>query len=271
MLASDGKLAGQATVADADVGEARFVAQVVNGQFGVFTMQTSGSWVYVLNANASVPPGTTLSERFELATRDASGLGTRPVVNVYIKGPDLVVSAAGNAPAATPTPVTAPASVAPAASAPASTQPLQSSPLDGGAGDAPLGPMSPYAAPAAKGVALPGSAPASQRTGSPSDPATQSSEPQQAQQPAAPAAAPADPAAPAPAPAGTGDQAAAEPSVEASPEQVVLLDELMNFADSGSGVLSAFGVAAAMTMGKGQRIQWQDSKKAQPSRQRIQW
>jgi len=35
--------------------------------------------------------------------------------------------------------------------------------------------------------------------------------------------------------------------------------------------MSVLGVAAAMTLGKGQRIQWQDNKKAQPSRQRIQW
>jgi hypothetical protein len=50
-----------------------------------------------------------------------------------------------------------------------------------------------------------------------------------------------------------------------------VVDEAMNLADSGSAALSLLGAAAAMTMGKGQRIQWQNEKKAQPSRQRIQW
>jgi hypothetical protein len=42
-------------------------------------------------------------------------------------------------------------------------------------------------------------------------------------------------------------------------------------ADSGAAAFSIIGMAAAMTLGKGQRIQWQAQKTARPTRQRIQW
>jgi len=50
-----------------------------------------------------------------------------------------------------------------------------------------------------------------------------------------------------------------------------LIDQLTDMADSSSAALSVMGMAAAVAMGKGQRIQWQAQKTAQPSRQRIQW
>jgi hypothetical protein len=66
-------------------------------------------------------------------------------------------------------------------------------------------------------------------------------------------------------------QAIAEETLQEKPEQVSLIDQLTDMADSSSAALSVMGMAAAVAMGKGQRIQWQAQKTAQPSRQRIQW
>lgn len=269
MMASDGQVTGLATVADADLDEDRFEAQVMQGKFGVLTVQADGRWTYVLNADVRVPPTATLTERFDLATRDAAGQGQRPVVNLFIKGPDMVISAVGNTPetfASQVPAVTSPMGTMFAGSSPAAgAQPLQVMPLGGAPVEVPLGSMSPYAAPVGPGVTLPGSAP--QRAGSPSDPSLQSSEPQQ---PTVPATAPAAPEALAPS-AQPAEQVAAETPDPEQTDTAALFDQLQDMADSGAAALSVIGMAAAMKMGKGQRIQWQAQKTAQPTRQRIQW
>jgi VCBS repeat-containing protein len=268
MRASDGRVTGTATVVDADLDEDQFVAQTVQGQFGVLTVQADGGWLYVLNDGAVVPPAATISDRFELATRDDAGQGVRPVVTVFIKGPDLVISASGNAPDALTSPVpvvTAPNAGTPSdpAQTPDST-PLQVVPLGGAPVDLPLGNMNPYTPPAGPGVTLPGAGESSRRTDSPNDPAAQSTEPQQqsAPQEAQPQAATT---------MQPEQQAIAEETLQEKPEQVSLIDQLTDMADSSSAALSVMGMAAAVAMGKAQRIQWQAQKTAQPSRQRIQW
>jgi VCBS repeat-containing protein len=268
MRASDGRVTGTATVVDVDVDEDQFVAQTVQGQFGVLTVQADGEWLYVLNDGAVVPSTATISDRFELATRDDAGQGVRPVVTVYIKGPDLLISASGNAPSALTSPVpvvTAPNAGTPAdpAQTPGSAA-LQVVPLGGAPIEVPLGNMNPYTPPAGPSVTLPGAGESSRREDSPNDPAAQSTEPQQQSVPqeAQPQAATT---------MQPEQQAIAEETLQEKPEQVSLIDQLTDMADSGSAALSVMGMAAAVAMGKGQRIQWQSQKTAQPSRQRIQW
>lgn len=270
MRASDVIATGLATVADADLGENQFVPQSLQGQYGALTIQSDGRWTYILGNDVVVPPGASFVENFELDTRDASGFGVRPVIQVFIKGPDLVISATSNAPAATQPQATSPTAPAPVATSPAAapaSQSTQMAPMGGTPAEVPLGMMSPYTAPAAPGVPMSGGSSTAPRTGSANDPATQSSEPQQQTAPATTAPAQAPGAAPA---AGT-ESPTSEAPVDASQGVVAELQKDLNLSDADTTVMSVLGVAAAMTLGKGQRIQWQDNKKAQPSRQRIQW
>ncbi|WP_373454511.1 VCBS domain-containing protein [Bordetella genomosp. 9] len=77
---------GKLDVADPDAGQAVFVAQNVNGQYGAFTMGTDGTWTYTLNNSATavqqLAAGQTAAEKFTVASAD----GTTSTVTVTVQG-----------------------------------------------------------------------------------------------------------------------------------------------------------------------------------------
>ncbi|OZI23986.1 hypothetical protein CAL26_11325, partial [Bordetella genomosp. 9] len=77
---------GKLDVADPDAGQAVFVAQNVNGQYGSFTMGTDGTWTYTLNNASTVvqqlAAGQTATEKFTVASAD----GTTSTVTVTVQG-----------------------------------------------------------------------------------------------------------------------------------------------------------------------------------------
>lgn len=79
---------GLLTVADADAGEASFIAGTLAGAYGSLTLDASGAWVYVLdNANASVnalATGQSLVETITVTSID----GTEQVISITVNGAD---------------------------------------------------------------------------------------------------------------------------------------------------------------------------------------
>ncbi|CAM3548720.1 VWFA domain-containing protein [Bordetella sputigena] len=77
---------GKLDVVDPDAGQAAFVAQSVNSQYGTFTMGTDGTWTYTLNnASAAVQQlaaGQSATETFTVASAD----GTNSTVTVTVQG-----------------------------------------------------------------------------------------------------------------------------------------------------------------------------------------
>ncbi|MDP1601753.1 MAG: VCBS domain-containing protein [Legionella sp.] len=78
---------GILTISDVDTGQAAFITQNnVVGNYGTFSINTSGAWAYIANNNQSViqalPEGNSLTDTFAVASVD----GTTQLVTITING-----------------------------------------------------------------------------------------------------------------------------------------------------------------------------------------
>ncbi len=95
-VAEDGPLqtVGKLTADDADAGESGFVAGIVQGKYGVLTIDAAGNWAYNASGNDALQAlgeGDVVTEKLTVTTVD----GTPQVITVSVSGTDDTVVISG--------------------------------------------------------------------------------------------------------------------------------------------------------------------------------